>query len=400
MFRARIRAKILKNRPSTMDDNGQVYDQLVFIELQDGTIIYLFDSQMRSKDEMVGTIKTVGVSAFCAHVEKLASPTKGVESKYRSPDDEVCIEKEPILFFGEIVDIDKNHPSFCIDIGMGTIDVDICWKERESFPDYMIGDYMGARGSRDDLIGIWDLDDTGGSGWVHIVANHVNTPSGNQFYSAFGLDYVKREEVKDLVMAGARDGVEVRKNVYRYVEPTSGKTLRILIADNGYLVTAHPETRGIPNGVLKEHLEIPVRIVSVRPDAEYQGTVYTQVMRVEFADGTRASVFDNDMLCTPAMVGRDGTVVLWMLVDMLEKSKIADQRIYAEPSMPLLEVNGRIDAIIVPDDPGEAERGYDAVVDFGVGKVLIEVDKRYFRLQLKEGDFVRVDGRVDLKGIE
>ena len=243
-------------------------------------------------------------------------------------------------------------------------------------------------------------DDTGGSGWVHIVANHVNTPSGNQFYSAFGLDYVKREEVKDLIMTGARDSVEVGKNRYRYVEPTSGRTLRLLIADNGYLVTAHPETGGIPTGMLKENLTVPVRIVGVRPDAEYQGTVYTQVVIVEFADGTRASVFDNDMLCTSAMVGRDGKVLLRMLVDMLEKSKIAEQRIYAEPSMPLLEVNGRIDAIIVPDDPGDAGRGYDAVVDFGVGKVLIEVDKRYFRLQLKEGDYVRVDGRVDLKDIE
>jgi len=159
-------------------------------------------------------------------------------------------------------------------------------------------------------------------------------------------------------------------------------------------------TTDIPTGLLKKNLAVPVRIVSVRPDAEYQGQVYTQVVRVEFAYGTRASVFDNDMLCTPAMVGRDGTVVLRMLADMLEKSKIADQQIYAEPTMPLLEVNGRIDAIIVPDDPGDAERGYDAVVDFGVGKVIIEIDKRYFRLQLKEGDYVRVDGRVDLKGIE
>ncbi|MCK9277852.1 MAG: hypothetical protein M0P22_07160, partial [Methanoculleus sp.] len=215
-----------------------------------------------------------------------------------------------------------------------------------------------------------------------------------------GLDYVYREEVKDLVMIGAQEGVEVRKNVYLYREPTSGRTLRLIIADNGYLVTAHPETRGIPTGMLKENLTVPVRIVGVSPDAEYQDTVYTQVVRVEFADGTRASVFDDDLLCTSAMVGRDGKVVLRMLVDMLEKSKIADQRIYAEPSMPLLEVNGRIDAIIVPDDPGDAGRGYDAVVDFGVERVLIEVDKRYFRLQLKEGDYVRVDGRVDLKGIE
>lgn len=399
-----MRGKVLKNILGMLDDQGDVAEQTVIVELQDGTIFYLEDNTGNSRDETVGTIKTLGILADLANVEKLSSPKKGVETTYRLPEDpaerEHIYARDEAGFTGEIVDIDKNHPTFYIDIGTGTIGVDLCHQERDSFPDYRIGDYIRVGTSRNGLIGAWDLDDTGGSGWAHIVANHVNTPSGNQFYSAFGLDYVKREEVKDLVMAGARDGVEVRKNVYRYVEPTSGKTLRILIADNGYLVTAHPETRGIPNGVLKEHLEIPVRIVSVRPDAEYQGTVYTQVMRVEFADGARASVFDNDMLCTPAMVGRDGTVVLWMLVDMLEKSKIADQRIYAEPSMPLLEVNGRIDAIIVPNDPGEAERGYDAVVDFGIGKVIIEIDKRHFRFQLKEGDYVRVDGRVDLKGIE
>ena len=400
MFQERVKAKILRNIPVMFGESGHVYEQLVFIELQDGTIIYLFDSDGSSKDDMVGTIKTIGIGVFCAHIEELSSPKVGVESRYHSPDDEVGIEKSPILFFGEIVRVDKHWGSLLIDIGVGTIDADFCSDERNSINDYKVGDYIRVGGGRYDLSGAWDLEDTGGSGWIHIVANHINTPSGNQFYSAFGLDYVKREEVKDLIMAGAREGIEVRKNVYLYVEPTSGRTLRLIIADNGYLVTAHPETSGIPPGMLQEDLTVPVRIVGVRPDAEYRNTVYTQVVRIEFADGTRASVFDNDLLCTPAMVGQNGTVVLWMLVDMLEKSKIAEQRIYAEPSMPLLEVNGRIDAIIVPDDPGDAERGYDAVVDFGVGKVLIEVDKRYFRLQLKEGDYVRVDGRVDLKGIE
>ncbi|MCK9278545.1 MAG: hypothetical protein PHX88_12310 [Methanoculleus horonobensis] len=395
-----MKAEILRNIPVMLGENGEVYEQTVFVELRDGTIIDLFDADGSSRDEMVGTIKTVGIQAFGAHIEKLSLPKKDVKSIYRSPDDVISMDQEPTLFFGEIVDIDKNYSTFYIDIGTGTVGVDLRKSEYDSFPDYKIGDYISIQGLRYDLIGTWDLDDTGGSGWVHIVANHVNTPSGNQFYSAFGLDYVKREEVKDLIMIGARDSVEVGKNRYRYVEPTSGRTLRLLIADNGYLVTAHPETGGIPTGMLKENLTVPVRIVGVRPDAEYQGTVYTQVVIVEFADGTRASVFDNDMLCTSAMVGRDGKVLLRMLVDMLERSKIAEHRIYAEPTMPVLEVNGRIDAIIVPDDPGDAGRGYDAVVDFGVGKVLIEVDKRYFRLQLKEGDYVRVDGRVDLKGIK
>ena len=84
MFRARVKAKILKNILVMAGEDGQVYEQTVFIELQDGTIIYLFDSDGSSRDEMVGTIKTVGVLAFGAHIEKLTLPVKGVESKYRS----------------------------------------------------------------------------------------------------------------------------------------------------------------------------------------------------------------------------------------------------------------------------------------------------------------------------
>ncbi len=399
-----MRGKILKNILGMLDDHGDVAEQTVIVELQDGTRFYLEDNTGNSRDEMVGTIKTMGILADLAHVEKIPSPKKGVETTYRLPEDpaeqEHIYAKDEAEFTGEIIDLDVKRHILYADIDTGTIGVALCHQERDSFSDYQIGDYIRVGMSRNGLVGVWDLDDTGGNGWAHIVANHVDTPSGNQFYSAFGLDYVKREEVKDLVMAGARDGVEVGKNVYRYVEPTSGRTLRILIADNGYLVTAHPETRGIPTGRLKENLTVPVRIVGVRPDAEYRGTVYTQVVIVEFADGTRASVFDNDMLCIPAMVGQNGKVVLRMLVDMLEKSKIAEQRIYAEPSMPLLEVNGRIDAIIIPDDPEDAEQWHDAVVDFGFGKVLIEIDKMYFRRELKEGDYIRVNGRVDLKGIE
>ncbi|QSZ68343.1 hypothetical protein RJ40_01420 [Methanofollis aquaemaris] len=154
------------------------------------------------------------------------------------------------------------------------------------------------------------------------------------------------------------------------------------------------------DGALKESLKVPVHIVGARQDAEYQDVVYTQVVRVEFADGTRASVFDDEMLCNPEMVEKNGSVVLSMLVTSLEKNETEDQHAYVDPSMPALEIDGRIDEIIIPDDPKDAERWHYAVVDFGVGKILIEIDKKYFHLNLKKGDYVRVDGRVDLRSIE
>jgi len=404
MFRARVKGKILKNILGMLDDHGEVCEQIVIVELQDGTIFYLEDNNGNSRDEIVGTIKTMGILADLAHVEKIPSPKKGVESTYRLPEDpreqEDIYSKDHPNFFGEIVDIDKIEQTIYIDIGSGTIGVDLCHHERNSFPDYKRGDYIQVDGLWAGLVGIWDLDDTGGSGWAHIESNHVNTPSGNQFYSAFGLDYVKQKEVKDLIMTGARDSVEVGKNMYRYIEPTSGKALRLFIADKGYIVTAHPETTDIPDGMLKENLKIPVHIGSVRPDAEYQDTTYTQVVRVEFANGTQASVFDDELLCTPEMVGKNGKVVLSMLVTSLEKNETKDRNTYADPMIPALEIDGRIDEIIIPDDPKDAEQWQNAVVDFGIGKILIEIDKKYSHLHLKEGDYIRVDGRVDLKGIE
>jgi hypothetical protein len=387
MFRGGIKAKILRNTPVSVDKySGHVFDQSVSIELQGDTIIDLFDPDLRSKDDMVGTIKTVGILAFAAHVAKLPSPVKRVES-------------EP-PFFGEIVYIDAQYKSLYVDVGPGTIVVGLCHEERDTFPDYRVGDYVRVGPSRLDFVGAWDLDGGGGSGWAHIVANYVDTPASDQFYSAFGLYHVHREKIKDLIMTGARDGVASGKNIYRYREPVSGRVLHLLVADSGYLVTAYPETPRIPDGSLRESLKVPVRVVAIRPDAEYEGKMYTQVVRVEFTNGTRISVLDDDLLCTPGMIGQTRNVVLSML-GRLERQNVTDQEVYAEPAMPLIEINGRVDALIDPDDPAEAEWGYMAVVDFGFGKVLVETNSEYFlKLKLQEGDRVRIDGRVDLRGIE
>ena len=414
MFRARVKGKILKLIQSILEDTGKIYEQTVIIELQDGTAFYLFDSEVSVRDEMVGTIKTIGIGADLAHVEKIPFPKKGVETTYRLPEDpaeqERIYARDDADFAGEIVDLDGNNQNLYIDIGMGTIGVDLCWQERDSFSDYRIGDYIRVTRSRNGVVGAWDFYDEGGSGWAHIVHNHINvpsdTPTGNQFYLSFGWEFARQEKIKDLIMAGAQDGVEVKKNVYHYVEPTSRKTLRLFIADNGYIVTGHPYTDYAVTDAVKEKLKVPVRIVGVRPDAEYQDTVYTQLVIVEFANGTRASVFDDDLLCTPAMVGKDGKIVLGMLSTSLGKNETKEQSIFPEPSVfpdvsvPALEVNGHIDAIIVPSDPEQAERWHDAVVDFGVGKTLIRIDAVYFRHQFTAGDYIRVNGRVDLKAIE
>jgi len=161
---------------------------------------------------------------------------------------------------------------------------------------------------------------------------------------------------------------------------------------------------------LKEKIKFSTIILGTKPDTEYMDTVYTQFALIKFKNGQKAYVFDGafegHMLCTADMIGKTRDIVLVMLVLSLER--VANDEKNIVPSSkhgdhyfgPILSVNGCIEEIIIPDDPKDAERWHDAVVNFGIGKILIEIDEKYFPLQLKEGDYVHVIGRVDLQGIE
>lgn len=161
---------------------------------------------------------------------------------------------------------------------------------------------------------------------------------------------------------------------------------------------------------LKEKLKFPSFIRGTVPDAVYLDSVYTQLVLIEFAGEQKAYVFDGafegHMLCTPDMIGGIREVILGMLVSSLEKMEVAEKSVdtsldlqgdYAGPD---LDINGCIEEIIIPDDPKRAERWHGATVDFGVGRILIDIDRKYSYLQLDVGDYVHAYGRVDLRGIE
>lgn len=161
---------------------------------------------------------------------------------------------------------------------------------------------------------------------------------------------------------------------------------------------------------LNEKLIFSTFIRGTAPDAVYMDRIYTQFVLIEFGSEQRAYVFDGafegHMLCTPDMIGKNKKIVLTMLVLSLEKREAAGKGVDTPLDLkgdyvgPNLDINGRIEEIIIPDDPKKAERWHDAIVDFGVGKILIEIDKKYFHLQLKAGDYVHAYGRVDMQGIE
>ena len=155
---------------------------------------------------------------------------------------------------------------------------------------------------------------------------------------------------------------------------------------------------------LKEKLKFSAFILGTEPDAVYMDKVYTQFALVEFGNGKKAYIFDGafegHMLCTTDMIGKTKKIDLVMLVHSLEKIETTEIKVIPDPSGTYLDIDGRIEEIIIPEDPNDAERWHDAIIAFGVGKILIEIDKKYFHLMLKEGDYVHVNGRVDLYGIE
>lgn len=151
---------------------------------------------------------------------------------------------------------------------------------------------------------------------------------------------------------------------------------------------------------LKEKLKFSARILGTEVDSGYEDIIYTQDVIIEFKNGQQAIVFDHFMFSTADMVGTTREIVLGMLVHSLAKTDTSKVNIKPHPSRYFIDIEGCIDEIIVPDDPQKAERWHNAIVDFDIGKVLINIDKKYFHLHLKAGDCVRVDGRVDLESIE
>lgn len=157
---------------------------------------------------------------------------------------------------------------------------------------------------------------------------------------------------------------------------------------------------------LKEKLIFSTLIKDTEPCAVYMEKVYTQLVLVEFDNGIQAYVSDDLMLCTSDMIGTTKKIVLTMLVLSLEKIDAAGKCVDTPLGLqkdydgPKLDFSGRIEEIMIPDDTEKAERWHDAIVDFGVGKILINIDKEYFHLQIKARDYVHVYGRVDLVSIE
>ena len=148
----------------------------------------------------------------------------------------------------------------------------------------------------------------------------------------------------------------------------------------------------------KKNYKFSVRILGIEPESVYMDKVYTQLVQIEFSNGQRGIVYDN-MLCSKDMIGNVKKISLNMLTLSLEKKEFDIPKIILNSSAPIHQIYGCIEELVIPENPLDIEKWYFAVVDFSIGKVLINIDKKYFHLYLKNGDTIHVTGRLDLKEI-
>ncbi|MDD3071962.1 MAG: hypothetical protein PHX88_12305, partial [Methanoculleus horonobensis] len=88
------------------------------------------------------------------------------------------------------------------------------------------------------------VDDKGGTGWVHIVNNHIDHPYGNQFVS-LGPQYADKNLIKELILDCAKTGLQDPRNPVAYWKKIDETHfVQVVIGSNGYLRTAYPRSLG------------------------------------------------------------------------------------------------------------------------------------------------------------
>jgi hypothetical protein len=146
--------------------------------------------------------------------------------------------------------------------------------------------------------------------------------------------------------------------------------------------------------VVQDRLKTNVRIVALVPESIYLDKTYTQLVLVEFLNGKRVFAYDV-MSCTNNMIGTKKDVILTALTLELERGVISKFDIISDQSGPISKFFGIIEELVKIDMISPI-KDYDAIINFGIGKISINIDKKYSNLDLKRGDFVGVTCHVEL----
>lgn len=143
-----VKGKIIKIEPGARYE-GRTYDQHVFFEVAPGKIIDIFDFKMLLQPEWVGKEVSVNLLLFLSRVERIADEIYDI-----CPNPNVPNSTEYHCFSGRITAIDDNHKELVIDIGVGSVLVDLVDDRPFEKWAFSIGEFIRSCPSRVDLVDV------------------------------------------------------------------------------------------------------------------------------------------------------------------------------------------------------------------------------------------------------
>jgi len=146
-----LKGKVMKIKEGAGYED-KVYDQCVFIELPDGKVIDLFDSEMLVHPDMIGKVIDVTIDVFISRIEKLPEPKYGIEAAL-TKEGEYKKRGYGHVFSGKIEDIDKSNAKLILDTNIGEI---LVTPNKEEYNSFQIGDFVKVFASRTDLFRVYD----------------------------------------------------------------------------------------------------------------------------------------------------------------------------------------------------------------------------------------------------
>jgi len=145
MIDSRIKGKIIKLNPYS--DEWGIFEQYIFIQLLNESIIRVFDYKIIAQEVMVGRITDLVISVFIPEIEKNPSQDFGVHSCIKSID-QSDLRCDLFIFFGKFIGIDEKTKDPIIDIGCGKI---LISAHKFQIEGIQIGDFLKITARRIDL---------------------------------------------------------------------------------------------------------------------------------------------------------------------------------------------------------------------------------------------------------
>lgn len=116
-------------------DEGKIFEQYFYFEVSDKKILRIFDPSILIKNEMIDTIKKMTLSAFLPQIKKNSEQHFVIESDTTINDK----KQKPMHFEGKIEEFNESRDRFILNIGTGSIEVDVHPFQVEGFE---LGDFV------------------------------------------------------------------------------------------------------------------------------------------------------------------------------------------------------------------------------------------------------------------